>query len=121
VAGLDSLGGFATVNLNIIVDWVLIVGFACFVCIPMIRSRIRSPWANWVFVGVGITGFAMSAFKLAIDMQWLVLDPSTADRIHQRFHFIRGLLLGFIFSLIASRQLFGIKRDDTQSTQKPGA
>src|SRR5438094_10547483 len=108
-------------NSEIIGDWVLIIGFAFFACIPMRRSHIRSRWATWVFLGVGTAGMAMSAVKLAIDMHWLALSRNTSYQVHSCFQFIRGMLLGFILSLIVSGQLLGARRDRPESSFEPPA
>lgn len=92
------------------VDLVLVVACALFACIPLDRKRTRACWANWVFVVVGTIGVAMSLLRISMDLQWIALGADAAYRVHGGLHFIRGLLLGLVVSLILSRELLGAKK-----------
>ncbi len=96
-------------NTHIIVDWIFIVGFAFFIGIPFDKKRIRASWAKLVFVAGGIIGVADGAVRLTLDMRWFVLASDASYGVHRVLNFTEGMLLGFISSLIFSRQLHGTK------------
>jgi hypothetical protein len=96
---------------RIILDCVLIVGFAFFGFYPCDRNRVRAPWAKIVFLICGIIGVARGAIALAWDLGWFSLGRAAGYKLDGLLnHFIDGLLLGFILSLILSRQLLGTKK-----------
>src|SRR5688500_8829185 len=94
-----------------ILDWVApgiaLIAAVGFAILPLDRSRVRSGWANALFVITGVVGIFVSGSKLMLLLGWIVPFSGT---IHQARVLLCGFALGMICALILSRQLLGSKR-----------
>jgi hypothetical protein len=80
--------------------------------VPFDKKRIRAGWAKAAFVIIAVIGIARGVVSLAWDLGWFALGSVSSSRLDAfLYHFVDGLLLGFILSLILSGQLSGTKRD----------
>lgn len=86
--------------LLIILHIVYVVGAVCCVFLPLDQSRVRAPWARWIF------------WVVAILLVTLGLDGFAEDLHLWPYHIlpgIRGFVLGLLFVLIVSGQFGGRK------------
>ncbi len=60
-------------------------------------------------------GIANGLFGLMLDTGWLAFSEDAYHRVEMERYLVDGIILGFIFSLIFSRQLTGTKRVDLES------
>jgi len=89
---------------------ILIAGCVYLAFIPFDKKRVRARWAKSVFAICAVAGITIGMFGLASVMGWFM-----AGRLLQSYlDMVGGLFLGFIFSLIFSGQLSGIKRETKQ-------
>jgi hypothetical protein len=99
-------------NSGIVIDCIFIVGCAILGFAPFDKKRIRAGWAKLTFGIIAVIGFAKGVVCLAWDLHWFALGSAASSRLDAfLYHFVDGLLLGFILSLILSGQLSGTKRD----------
>lgn len=102
-------------NFKILVDCVLIVLLLLIASTPFITSsRVHQRWAKAVFIAVGVIGVIMGSTELLLDFHWFEPTNEMAWRVHYGLAWSRGMLLGMIFSLIASGQLLGVRRRDLE-------
>jgi hypothetical protein len=102
-------------SIQIIVDWVILLGCTFFIFIPLEKKRIRARWANLVFVCSGLVGVAKGIICLFLDMNWISVSHKNFYLIDTTLRLVfDGFLLGVIFTLMFSGQLRGAKRFDEQ-------
>jgi hypothetical protein len=86
--------------IHTVLHFIYLVGAICFIVFPFDRSRVRAPWARWVFWTVAAIILVLAVDGFAENLQLLrpVLQSS-----------LRGFVLGLLFALIVSGQLSGRK------------
>jgi len=115
------LGDFDVMNINIVIDCIFIGGFLFYAFVPFDKKRIRARWAKAVFLVSAVIGIAKGVVGLAWDMGWFALGTEASRRLDAWLYMAGGLLLGFIFSLIFSGQLVGMKKSPNNSLQATAA
>jgi hypothetical protein len=86
--------------IHIVLHVIYLVGAVCFIVFPFDRSRVRAPWARWIFWAVAALALALAVNGFGWDLQlWS----------YHLLSGIRGFALGLIFALIVSGQLSGKK------------
>jgi hypothetical protein len=110
-------------NSHILTHWVQVAGGACFVWFAFVSGprRNRAHWARLLLALTGVITVALGATQLLGDYRWLVFGPRMTVIAQGTFHLIRGLILGFIFSLILSGQLLGTKSVSTSGCHDSAA
>lgn len=80
-----------------------------FAVLPFKRSRERTNWARWIFCTVAAGFLIVAACRLSVDFQ--VWQPTEHGRRNLEYYLqgIRGFVLGCVFVLLVSGQLFGAK------------
>jgi hypothetical protein len=96
-------------NISIVDNITLTIGFLYLFFVPFDRKRIRVRWAKIIFILVSIIGIARSVVGLAWDLGWFSLGGIGSRILDRLIAMAGGLLLGFLFSLIFSGQLTGKK------------
>jgi hypothetical protein len=108
-------------NTEIVIDCIYIIGFSILAFAPFDKKRIRAPWAKLVFAISSIIGITKGVVGLMWEMSWFTLGKEASYRLDSLFHMVGGLLLGFLFSLIFSGQLSGVKRVEQEIRHEPAA
>jgi hypothetical protein len=98
-------------NSGVVIDCLIIAGFAFFGFLPFDKKRIRVGWAKFVFGIISVTGITDGVVRLAWDLGWFALGSNASSRFNGYLYMVGGVILGLIFSLILSGQLTGTKRD----------
>ncbi len=101
---------------EVILDFVFISGSLVLVFVPLDKKRIRECWAKSLFVIGGLVGITTHVIKFMLDCHWLTLIWKTDYAVYKFIWYGNGLLLGFLFALIFSGQLIGIKPQEKEST-----
>jgi hypothetical protein len=105
-------------NTLIVFDSIKTICCVILIFVPFDRKRVRARWAKLVFFICGIVGTGRGVFCLAWDLGWFSLGREINHRLDVLlYHFVDGLILGFLLSLIFSGQLTGIKR--ASDTKQP--
>lgn len=97
-------------NLRLLAEAVLIAGFIFCMFVPFARKRLRARWAKLLFCGIGVVGLVYTFAEITLDKGWFALTQSHTEFLRHQLHFVRGLLLGALLSLLFSGQARGIKR-----------
>jgi hypothetical protein len=103
---------FESMNMIIIIDWIVIAGSAILAFVPFDQKRIRARWANATFALCAVVGLSKGVIGLAHHKGWLAPDGAAANRVDAYLYLAGGVLLGLILSLFFSGQMSGIKRTD---------
>ena len=107
VAELGSLGDFA--HMDEIIHFIYLGAAVSFVVLPFKRSRQRAAWARWIFLTVAAVFLILAACGLSVDFQFW--QPTALGRRNLE-HYLdgaRGFLLGCVYVLFVTGQLFGKK------------
>lgn len=82
--------------------------FGCAV-VPFMRSRERAAWASRVFFTVAAVFLILAVCGLSVDFQFW--QPTARGRmgLEHFLDFARGFLIGCVFVLLVTGQLFGKK------------
>jgi hypothetical protein len=77
--------------------------------VPFQHSRSRAAWARWIFFAIAGLFLVLAVCGVALDFQ--LWNPSTPVRSETEHYLegVRGFLLGCVFVLLVSGQLFGKK------------
>ena len=82
--------------IHLVLHVIYLVGAVCFIVFPFDRSRIRAPWARWIFWTVAVLVLVLAVNGFGWDLQlWSYHILSD----------IRGLCFGVNIALIVSGQL----------------
>lgn len=100
-------------NTRLIFRCIVIVLFIIFAFVPFIAGRVRARWAKRLFFIIAVLGVAVVSFNVALeDLRLFTPDSQMNRAILVMTSAAEGLILGFIFSLIMSGQLFGKEKDE---------
>jgi len=82
-------------------------GSILFAYFPLDRSRERAPWARWLFFTVALLVMLLALHGFAADFHFSLPLPRLPFWLAE--FVIQGFVLGVIFALIVSGQLYGKK------------
>jgi hypothetical protein len=94
---------------HIILHCILIIGFALCALIPLDRTHNRGRWANRVFLICAVLGIVKEVADIAWEMHRLEFGERTYIVLNSSSG---GFILGLIFALVLSGQLFGTRQNE---------
>jgi hypothetical protein len=80
--------------------------------LPLDKKRARACWAKAVLLIIATIGIAHAAIEIALNSGWLIANCQLSGWLS----LARGLLIGFILSLVFSRQMLGTKQAKAEKT-----
>jgi hypothetical protein len=88
---------------------------ASFAVTPFKRSRERATWARWIFFTVAAVFIFLAACGLSLDFQFWQPTEHGRRLLEHYLEGVRGFLLGCVFVLLVTGQLFGkrVLKDET--------
>ena len=92
-----------------IIYFIYLGAAASFAVMPFKRSRERTTWAHWIFFTVAAIFLSLAVSGLSVDFQfWQPTEHARRYLVHY-LDGARGFLLGCVFVLLVTGQLFGKK------------
>ena len=92
-----------------IIHFIYLGAAASFAVMPFKRSRERAAWARWIFISVAAVFLLLAVCGLSVDFQyWQPTEHGRQNLVHY-LDGARGFLLGCVFVLLVTGQLFGKK------------
>ena len=113
---LVALLVLAYMRTGLLGDCIGIAGFVWYAIIPFLdRKRVRARWAIFSILISGLLGAAMTTLDLLRHSSLLVVSSETSHILARYRPVFWGLMLGVMFTLMVSGQLFGSIREDQKN------
>ena len=102
-----------------ILNWVIALVSPLLATFPYNKKCVRAVWTKPLFIILAVVGFLVGMAQVSLDAGWLTFSSDVTRGLNGALSHARGFMLGSLFALLVSGELFRRDQTDQKVEDRP--